>query len=60
MNARVGLVGIVLHGCFQGSRGGRSEDGAMAGMVIKGIAVNPVRRLFGGEEEYGTGVGGWG
>lgn len=57
MNARVGLVLVVLDVVHQGA--GRSvggEDGAVAGVFVKGIAVDCVGGLLGGEEEDGAGV----
>lgn len=60
MDATAGLVGVVLERFLEGSGGGGGEDGAVAGVVVEGVAVDAVGGLFGGEEEDGAGVGGRG
>lgn len=57
VDAGIGLVLVVLHVGRQ-SAGSRvdGEDGAVAGMVVEGVAVDGVGRLLRGEEEDGTGV----
>lgn len=58
MDASVRLVGVILNILLKslcGIVGG--EDGAVAGMIIKWVAVNGVRRLVGSQEEDGAGVG---
>lgn len=57
MDAAVGLVGVVLERFLEGSGGGGGEDGAVAGVVVEGVAVDAVGGVFGGEEEDGAGVG---
>jgi hypothetical protein len=57
VDARVGLVLVVLDVVHQGGgRGVGGENGAVAGVFVKGVAVDCVGGLFGGEEEYGAGV----
>ncbi|CEF84487.1 unnamed protein product [Fusarium graminearum] len=58
MDASVRLVGVILNILLKslcGIVGG--EDGAVAGVIIKWVAVNGVRRLVGSQEEDGAGVG---
>lgn len=57
MDTRVRLVCVILH-IFRESARIRvgSEDGAVAGVVVKGVAVDGVGGFVGGEEEDGAGV----
>lgn len=57
VDARVGLVLVVLHIVGELSVVVNGEDAAVAGVVVKGIRVDTVGGLFGSEEEYGAGVG---
>lgn len=57
MNTGVGLIGIMLDGRFQSTRGRGGEDGPVAGVVVEWVAVYSVGRILCGEEEYGAGVG---
>lgn len=57
VDAGVGLVLVVLDVAHQGA--GRSvggKDGAVTGVFVKGVAVDCVGGLFGGEEEDGARV----
>jgi hypothetical protein len=57
VDARVGLVFVVLDVLFEGARVGiGGEDGAVAGVVVEGVAVDGVWGFLGGEEEDGAGV----
>ena len=53
----VGLVLVVLCVGFEGAGGGDGEDGAVAGVVVEGVAVHGVRCLSGGKQEDGACVG---
>jgi len=57
VDARVGLVGVVLEVGVEGAGGGDGEDVAVAGVLVEGVAVDGVGGLFGGKEEDGAGVG---
>lgn len=59
MDAGAGLVGVVLEGRRgEGRRGGRGRvDGAVARVLVEGVAVDAVGGFLGGEEEDGAGVG---
>lgn len=57
VDAAVGLVLVVLDVGGEGARGWvGGEDGAVAGVLVKGVAVDCVGGLAGGEEEDGAGV----
>jgi hypothetical protein len=54
-----GLVTVlkVLDVFFDVTRGVDREDVAVASVVVEGIAINCVRGLLCGQEEYGAGFG---
>lgn len=57
VNAGVGLVLVVLNigsQCAGSWVGG--EDGAVACVLVEGVAVDAIRRLLGGEEEDGASI----
>lgn len=57
VDAAVGLVLVVLNVCCQGAGGWvGGEDGAVAGVLVEGVAVDCVGGLAGGEEEDCAGV----
>lgn len=57
VDAAVGLVLVVLDVGGEGAGGGvDGEDGAVAGVVVEGVAVDRVGGFPGGEEEDGAGV----
>jgi hypothetical protein len=51
------LVRVVLHVFFQTALVVDGKDVAVAGEVVERIAVDVIRRLVGGENEDGTGLG---
>lgn len=57
VDAGIRLVLVVLHIVFKLAGGRDSEDGAVACVVVEGVAVDGVGGFLGGEEEDGAGVG---
>jgi len=66
VDARVGLVLVVLDVGLELARLGDGEDVAEAGVLVEGVGIDGVGRLLGREQEDGAGVGlgarrqGWG
>lgn len=57
VDARVGLVLVVLDVLGQGAARRGGENGTVAGVLVEGVAVDGIRWLLGGQEEDGAGVG---
>lgn len=56
VDARVGVVGVVLDVCLEGARGGDGEDVAVGGVLVERVAVDCVGGLLRREEEDCAGV----
>lgn len=56
VDARVGLVGVILGVLCQCPRLADGKDVAIASVVVKGVGVDMVGRLARGEEEDGAGI----
>jgi hypothetical protein len=59
VDARVGLIRVVLDVLLELARLRDREDVAIAGVLVEGVSIDGVRRLLGREEKDGPGVCVW-